>query len=380
MAENDQEKTEQKSQKKWDEARDKGELPRSQEVSTFVVFTIVIIYFRMLHLRWFDSFGDLMKTYLHFDSFLDLNAANLSTFLLHPVLKATLIVAPFFLIILFVSIFVNMAQTGFSLAKDKMELKFEKLDPIKGFKRMASLKQVVEGGKSVAKIGLFAYIAFVTMTGAVPEIVELPAHDLRYQIGFMTGLTLKMAIRTTILMAAFALGDYLFQWWQFQEKLKMTPREVKDELKEQEGDPLIKQRMRSIRMEMARKRMINDVPLADVIITNPTHFAVAIRYDLKVNPAPIVCAKGVEHLAARIREIAVENGVPIIENPPIARALYRHVKVGHPVPSEFYRVIAELLAFVMMLKRRPGGAGNAGKPLRPRLKSALPLPRSSARA
>lgn len=373
MAEDSSEKTEQKSKKKWEQARDRGELPRSQDVATLIIFCTIIIYFSMVRIGWFEQFGAVMIDFLNFDRHLDLNLQSLKEFLLRPFLKTVLILAPFFGIVLVVSVVANMGQTGFSLATDKIKIDPNRLDPTKGIKKIFSLKSSMEGVKSVFKIVLFVAVAFYTLRGAIPDLIELPAHGLRHQLGYMVTLVLSLATRIAMLMIVLSGGDYAFQWWQFQEQLKMTHREAKDEQKEHEGDPLIRQRMRSLRMEMARKRMMQEVQNAQVVVTNPTHYAVALRYDQEKMAAPYVCAKGSQYLALRIREIAIEHGIPIIEHPPIARALFRNVKVGGAVPSDFYRVIAELLAYVFFLKKRRGSSPiRSSEPLRPRLKSALP--------
>lgn len=374
MAEEAQDKTEQKSQKKWEKARDRGELPRSQEIATFAVFAAVLLYFSAIRVRWFDVMGSVMRDLLAFDRHLGLRGESLDDFLLQPVLKIALALSPFFVVVLLVSVFTNMSQTGFQFAKERLRIDFERLDPVRGAKKFVSLRSWVEGLKSLFKIVLFALLAFLTIRGVMSEIAELPAHDLRYQINFLLYLALRLGTRVAILMAVLAVGDYLFQWWQFQEKLKMTPREVKEEAKEHEGDPLVRQRMRSLRMEMARRRMMDEVPKADVVVTNPTQYAVALKFDREKMPAPFVTAKGAQHMARRIREVAMAHGVPIVENPPIARALFRKVRIGHPVPSEFYRVVAELLAFVYLLSRDPGRAARAraGRPFRPRLKASPP--------
>lgn len=371
VADQEQDKTEHKSQKKLQQARDRGELPRSQEIATFAVFAVLIVYFALIRLDWFRAIGEIMTDLLTFDRHLDLNVETLDNFLLGPALKTAAFLAPFFLIVLAVSLSVNMAQTGFNIAKERLKIDWERLDPMRGIKKFISAKAWVEGAKSLAKIGLFSWLSYITLEGSIEEIVELPGRDLFYQLNFLISLSLKLGIRIAILMAVLSAADYLYQWWNFQESLKMTHQEVKEELKEHEGDPLVRQRMRSIRMQMARKRMMSDVAKADVIVTNPTHYAVAIAYDRKTAPAPYVCAKGKRYLALRIREIAAEHKIPIIENPPVARSLYRKVKVGQVIPSEFYRVVAEILAFVYFLKKRRGGSVSS-QPIKPRMKAKLP--------
>lgn len=373
MAEQGQDKTEQKSQKKLQDARDKGELPHSQEVATFIVFTVIIIYFSMIGTGWFDGLGRIMADLLQFDKYLGVNRASLGDFLMGPVLKSAFLIAPFFMIVLIVAVIVNMGQTGFNFAKDRLTIDWGRLNPIKGFQKFFKMRAWIEGAKSLLKIGLFTYLAFLTLRDSLASVVELPAHDLRYQLGYLVSLSLRVGTRIAVLMAVLSLGDYFYQWWQFQETLKMTPQEVKEEAKEHEGDPLVRQRMRSIRMQMARKRMMSSVAKADVVVTNPTHYAVAIAYDKTKMSAPYVCGKGTRYLALRIREIAAQHKIPIIENPPVARALYKRVKVGQMIPSEFYKVIAELLAFVYLLKKRKtAGAPTSTAPLKPRFRAALP--------
>lgn len=376
MAEAQQDKTEHKSRKKFEEARDKGELPSSKEFATFVVFLVIILYFLIVRTHWFDALGSIMADLLRFDQHMHITAESVDDFLLRPLLKTMFILAPFFLIIMFVSTLTSMSQTGFSLATKKLEVNWDRMDPTKGVKKLYSLKSWVEGAKSAFKVGLFATLTYSTLRGAIPEIVEIAGRPLRDQIDFMMTLTLSIALRIALLMAAFSVVDYAFQWWQFQNTLKMTHQEVKEEAKEHEGDPLVRQRMRSLRMQMARDRMMNDVPKASVIVTNPTRYAVAIRYDRDAMAAPVVVAKGKELIALRIRELAREHGVPVVENPPIARALFKQVKVGHPVPSQFYRAIAELLAFVYLLKKKHGESGLRERrdPWKPTLQSGVGAP------
>lgn len=356
MAENDQEKTEHKSQKKLEESREKGQLPRSQELVTFTVFAIFLLYFGMARLAWFDGLGRVMTYFLNFHRHLDIGHDTLREFLLVPTVKAMLVLAPLFAIILVVSPMVNMAQTGFNFAKDKLSPDWSRLDPVQGIKRIFSLKQLVEGLKSSIKIGLFALLACTAVRDHLPEIIKLPALPLREQLNLMIDLAMSIGLRIVILMGVLSVLDFGYQWWEFQKKLRMTPKELKDEMKEREGDPLIKQRQRSLQMQRMRERMMSEVPRADVVVTNPTHLAVALRYDREKAPAPYVCAKGADRMAVRIRTLAREGGIPVIEDKPLARALYRKAKVGKIIPGEFFKAVAEVLAFVYLMKRRQPSA------------------------
>jgi flagellar biosynthetic protein FlhB len=353
MADNDQEKTEHESQKKLEQSRDKGELPRSQELGTFVVFTIFLIFFGIMRLRWFDGFGGIMRDFLRFDQHLNLTADTVGEFLLLPIFRSMKLVAPLFGLIMLISPAVTLAQTGFNVAKEKLNPDWSRLDPAAGFRRIFSLRQVVEGLKSTVKIGMFTALAWTALRTRLPEIQMMAGLDIRHQIGTMLDVAMAIGIRIAILMAALAVFDYGYQWWEFHKKLRMTHNELKDEMKEREGNPLIRQRQRSLQMQAARKRMMADIAKADVIVTNPTRLAVALRYDKEKAGAPYVCGKGKQLFAMRIRKIARERGIPIVENRPLARALYRHVKVGQIIPSQFYRAVAEILAFVFLLKRNP---------------------------
>lgn len=352
MAENDQEKTEHLSQKKLEESRHKGELPRSQELTTFIVFAIFLTYFGVTRLQWLEGLGAIMEDFLVFDQHLKLTADTLGEFLLMPILRAALLMAPLFAIILVISPVASMAQTQFNIAREKFQPNWEKMNPISGLKRMVSLRQWIEGLKSCIKIAMCSFLAWESLVESVPRLRLLGRQDLVSQLNTMLDVALTIGIRIAILMAVLAVFDYGYQWWEFIKKLRMTHQELKDEIKEREGNPLIKQRQRQIQMERARQRMMADVAKANVVVTNPTHYAVALTYNKDKAPAPYVCAKGTQYLALKIREIAKEHKIPIIENKPLARGLYRHVKVGQIIPPEFYKTVAEVLAFVFMLNRK----------------------------
>lgn len=354
MPDDGQEKTEFVSQKRIEESREKGELPRSQEFTTFVVITLFLIYFSMARLSWFHDFGELMTDMLTFDRHLDINRNNVQEFMLWPAVKTFMIMAPLFGVVLFVSPLVNMAQTQFNLASKKLTPDINRLNPANGFKRIFSLRQVVEGVKSSLKIGLFVWLSWTAVRKHIPVLMTLAGHDILSQLNAMIDVALSIGIRIAILMSILAMLDYAYQWWEFNKKMRMTMQELKDEMKEREGNPLIKQRQRSIQMRRARERMMNKVPKATVVVANPTHFAVAILYRRGVTGAPIVVAKGKDLVAQRIKQIARENEVPIIEDKPLARGLYRVCKVGKTIPSEFFKAVAETLAFVYYLRRKKG--------------------------
>jgi flagellar biosynthetic protein FlhB len=361
---NDQEKTEYLSQKRMEEAREKGELPQSRELSTFVVFAIFIAYFSLARLAWFDHMGSVAGDLLRFDSHLGLDRDNLIEFMFVPICRTLLIVAPLFAVILLVSPLVHLCQTRFNIAKNKLAPDWTRLDPAKGMRRMVSRRQIIEGLKAAAKIALFAWLAFCAVQAHMDEIRALATVDLRQQLAILLDVALAIAIRVAILMAILAVADFGYQWWEFHNRMRMTRQEMKDELKEREGNPLVRQRQRSLQMQATRQRMMGEVGKASVVVTNPTHYAVALRYDPAKAPAPWVVAKGSQGLALRIRHLARKAGVPVVENRPLARLLYRKCRVGRMIPGEFYRAVAEVLAFVYLMKQRRGRP--AGRRVRPR--------------
>ncbi|MEN6625667.1 MAG: flagellar biosynthesis protein FlhB [Candidatus Sumerlaeia bacterium] len=352
MADNDQDKTEYQSQKKLEESRKRGELPRSQELGTFVVFSVFMIYFSSNGMAMIESFGEMMGGLFRFDRFLTLNRENLVDFLTIPVLHTARLLAPLLGVILVVSPLVSMCQTGFNIAHDKLAPDWSRLDPISGMRRIFSLRQVIEGLKSTLKIALFGWLAWSAVHSRLGKIMTIGTVDLHEQIALMLDVALAIGIRIAIFMAVIAVADLGYQWWEFIKRLRMTHQEMKDEMKEREGNPLIKQRQRSLAMQAARQRMMAEVPKASVVVMNPTHFAVALKYMPEKAPAPIVVAKGADHVALRIRQLALDSGVPVIENKPLARALHRKARIGRMIPNDFFRAVAEVLAFVYLLKRR----------------------------
>ena len=356
MAENDQEKTEHQSQKKLEQSREKGELPRSQELGTFVVFTLFLLFVGVNRLGWFDGLGAIMADMLQFDKYMNLDRRSLGEFLLIPIARTIGLISPPFLIILVLSPLVWLAQSGFNFAKEKLAPDWNRLNPVNGFGRIFSRHQVVEGVKSTFKIGLFGWLAWTAVRKNLPSIQVMGTVDLRGQLHTMLDVAMSIGIRIAIVMGLLAILDYGYQWWEFHKKLLLTHQELKDEMKERDGNPLIRQRQRSLQMQAARRRMTSDIAKASVVVTNPTHYAVALSYDRLKAPAPYVCAKGRDFMALHIRKIAMEHGVPVIENRPLARALYRETKVGQLIPNQFYKAVAELLAFVFWLKRRKGAA------------------------
>jgi flagellar biosynthetic protein FlhB len=263
----------------------------------------------------------------------------------------------------------SLLQVGFMFTLEPLKPKFSKLNPLSGIKRMFSARSFFEMLKAVAKVGMVLWVAWAAISAELGTLANLMDLDFRSSIGYMANLVLDVSLKVCFALLVIAAVDFAFQYRQHEKEIRMTKQEIKEEYKQMEGSPEIKSRIRQKQREISMRRMMQEVPKADVVITNPTHLAVAIRYLPQDGDAPIVLAKGADFMAARIRDIARENGVRLVENKPLAQALYQQVEVGKPVPPELYKAVAEVLAFVYGLQGRTAEAatraGRAGIPPRP---------------
>jgi len=246
----------------------------------------------------------------------------------------------------------NVLQVGFRVTPKSIAPDLNKIDPLKGIVRIISWRGLVELIKSAAKVGVVAYFVYAFLKTEYPLLIDLAGLTPREMVDTIMMLSWRLVVRGCGVMLVIGILDYIYQRLQFEKSIKMTKQEVKEEFKRSEGDPQIKSRIRQRQLEIACRRMIHDVAKADVVITNPTHYAVAIRYDAKEMEAPVVLAKGQRLLAMKIREVAELNGIPIVENPPVARLLYKTVEVGQPIPEELYQAVAEILAYVYQLSKK----------------------------
>jgi flagellar biosynthetic protein FlhB len=352
-----QERTEKATGKKRTDARRKGQVAQSREVSSVMILmtSLGIFYFAGSWMFWnlseliggiYQNIGTLR--------FKDVNDA--SAFSLEILYLFLTVLLPFLLPIAIVGLIANIMQVGFQISTEAMALKLSKLNPISGMKRLASLKSLVELGKSIIKILFIGSIVYLLMKSDMQKFPSLIQQEVGQILVFIARVSLKICFFVCLAMIVLALLDYIYQRWQYEQDLKMTKQEVKDEQKQSYGDPQVKSRIRAVQMEMARRRMMEAVPQADVVITNPTHLAIALKFDAREMIAPRVLAKGSGHIAQRIREIAVDNQIPLVEEKPLARALYKMVEIGDYIPAELYRAVAEVLAYVYRLKGMYGTA------------------------
>lgn len=349
--ENKDQKTEEASSKRIADTREKGNFAQSREISSSFILLASIIAFSMVGKQATDI---VMKTW--YSVFSSIGTVNLDVHELFRLLKWNMqnfvfIIGPILIFIMVAGVLANILQTGgLRFSAHPLSLKWNKLSPLKGFGRIFSKTSLVELFKSLFKITIVSIIAYQTIKGHWDEVPTLMGYGVAQTLYFMGEVMIEIMTKVLLVMIILAAVDFIFQKYTYLENLRMTKQEVRDERKDIEGNPQIKNRIRSVQLEMTRRRMMAAVPEADVIVTNPTHFSVAIKYDVENYAAPVVVAKGQNHIALRIREIAKEHNVPLVEDKPLARTLYKTVDVGQLIPASLYKAVAEILAYVFKLK------------------------------
>ncbi len=341
----DQEKTEEPTSKKIEDARKDGNVPKSQDSSSFI--TLVVGIFTFLALFPFMQ-RHLVELYHYYQSFMGVEFTKNMILEISVVTfkEVILVVMPLAVAVAISGLLAGFLQFGFVFSSKPLTPDITKLDPIKGMKNLLSVKKLVETIKVILKVALVLLIAYnflYKFSQEMPSVVYLSIFD---QLSWLREKALILGSAMLLLFFFLALFDLFFVRYNYFKDLRMSKQEIKDEFKQMEGDPQIKARIRKIQMEMTKKRMMQEVPDADVIITNPTHFAVALRYDKEKDNAPIVLAKGMNHLALKIKEIARLHEIQIIENPPLARELYKKCDINDIIPENLYKAVAEVLAFV----------------------------------
>ncbi len=354
MADNDrdQEKTEQATPKRREEARKKGQVAKSQELASVAILLACLTYFNFDSVRLVKKMMDNLSGFLRSSGTLLINTNNIQSLALEWIYEFFILIAPLLLTVLVAGLLANFVQVGFLFSLEALAPRFSKIDPFKGFQRLFSLKSFTELIKNTMKLCIVGYVAYFTVKGEIDELPSLMDKSIGDITAYMGLISFKIILRTSWVLVVLAIMDYVYQRWEHERGLKMSRQEIKDEFRQTEGDPLIKARIKRIQREMARKRMMAKVPKADVVITNPDHIAVALEYDQSRMFAPVVVAKGAGFLAERIRELARQNNVPVIENKPLAQVLYKMVKVEEVIPENLYRAVAEVLAYVYGLKEK----------------------------
>ncbi|MRX70609.1 flagellar biosynthesis protein FlhB [Bacillus lacus] len=346
------EKTEKATPKKRLDSRKKGQVAKSADVNTAIILLLVFLSFLFIgtHLRD-RSLGILKMTFQDY-LLIDFSSASLHTIFVTMAFEAAILIAPIMAVALAAGVLANYLQVGFLFSTQAIQPKLEKIDPIKGFKRIFSIRAIVELCKSLLKITFVGAVTFGVIWFQLDQILRLPHLKVSQAAVFLGKLTVQMGLFASAALLFLSLLDYLYQKYDFEKNIRMSKQDIKDEYKKTEGDPLIKSKIKQKQREVAMRRMMQDVPKADVIITNPTHFAIALKYDDAKMDAPYVVAKGVDFVAQKIKQTANEHSVAMVENRPLARAMYDQVEIGSAIPEEYFKAVAEILAYVYSMDQK----------------------------
>jgi flagellar biosynthetic protein FlhB len=349
------ERTEEATAKKIRDARKEGQVARSNELimasglaTLFIILKLFVGFIGSSFLDQFNKYYNIIDKYAHSD----FSTATAMGMFNESIITIIVTCLPIFLTAMVISFVVLIFQVKWMVSLKLIKPNLSKISIINGFKRIFSKEKVVQLIIELIKIGVICIIAYNTLKEEWNLLIILYQLDLEPAILLIGELIINLGLKISIIFLIIGLGDYIYQRFKFKKEMRMTKQELKDELKEDQGDPLIKSKIRSRMREMSMRRMMQNLPKADVVITNPTHLAAAIKYDRNVDAAPVLIAKGADYLAQKIKEIAKENDVPIVENKPLARMLYYNVDIDAQIPQELYQMTAEVLAYVYSLKNK----------------------------
>ncbi|WZL74859.1 flagellar biosynthesis protein FlhB [Clostridiaceae bacterium 35-E11] len=346
------EKTEKATPKRRKEARDKGQVLQSKEINSAFILLFTFLVLRSMGNYIYEHMTAFTQNILMEMS----NVSNIYTvtgvhrLFISMVIATAKIVIPIVAAAFVTGIIFSYLQVGYLFTTKPLQPKLSKINPVNGFKRLFSLKPLVEFFKSVIKIGAVGYVAFSYLIDEAKNISKILDMEVIQIMGYLGQVTIGITLRAAIILIILAVLDYYYQRWEHEKEMKMSKQEIKEEYKQIEGDPQIKSKIKEKQRQISMGRMMQDVPKADVIITNPTHYAVAIRYDVSIGDAPIVLAKGKDLIAQNIKKLASENEIPIVENKELARTIYAMVDIGEYIPPDLYQAVAEVLAYVYKIK------------------------------
>lgn len=345
-------KTEKASQYKREQERKKGNVFQSKDLITGVMMLVSFFSLRYLMNYMLGRFFSVLNANVFVGATVaEFSVPTGSRLIYNIVTNMLLLALPILLITMIVGIVSAASQTRLMFATELLKPKFSRMNPIEGIKKMFSLKAIVELLKSILKITIVIFIVYDTIVNRLDQVPALMAADINADIAWLGDTIFAVGINAGWGMLAIGIVDYFYQWWEHERSLRMSKQEQKDEYKQLEGNPETKMRVQSIQRRMAQSRMIRGVKDADVVIRNPTHFAIALKYNINENVAPVVVAKGKDYIALRIVDIAEKNNVEIVENPPLARALYDAVEVDREIPVEFYEAVADIIGYIYNLKK-----------------------------
>jgi flagellar biosynthetic protein FlhB len=351
MSDDQGEKTEEATDSRREEYRKRGQVAMTRELSTALFFLLASGLLYVTGRFFLQNIYDVFNQAFGGDFFVKMREGHLTEILSYVGLKIVILVSPLFLMSLIIGISAQVMQTGFLQVENALTPDLNKLNPLNALGRIFSMKGVVELLKSVLKMGAIGTIMYLILKSEIKEIPYLSSMTITQLLQYLGQILYKLILSTGLFMLVLAVADYFFQRYQLEQEMKMTKQEIKEEMKSRDGDPLIKARIRKVQKEISNRKMMTEIPKADVVITNPTHIAVVIKYSDKL-PAPQLVAKGADYMAERIKEIARQHNIPIVENKPLARTIFKTMKVGQVIPRELFVSVAEVLSYIFRLKKK----------------------------
>jgi flagellar biosynthesis protein FlhB len=349
---NDDSRTEKPTPRRRSKARNEGNVAKSVELNSAIMLVASSLMLMYTGSRITGGLREMMTGIFRAMGSVEITNDSLSTYLWMGMKSIGLMLAPLFLVMMTAGIVVNVGQVGFKVTAKAAYPKFSRINPLQGVKRLFSMHSLVELGKSLIKLALVGGIVYLTIASQFDRIYMLVHVPVSALIATVGDILTRLFVVVSFSLVGLGALDYLYNRWEYEKSLKMTKEEVKEEARQSEGDPQVKSKIREIMFKNSFRRMMKKLPEADVVIANPIHLAVALKYDRVRGGAPVVVAKGARKVAERIKAVAAEHGIPVIENPPLARALYKACEIGQEIPLEFYKAVAEVLAYVYRLKRK----------------------------
>lgn len=346
-------KTEKATPKKREDERKKGNIFQSADVVSAISVLTVFYTIKLTLPYGYRYFSNFFIRYFKYTKTVTQFNISVSLGMLKDIVTAVLLLSlPAAIAAALAAIITTGAQTKFKFSHEKIKFKLSNINPLQGIKRLFSLRSIVELLKSIIKITIIGYVMYLQIKKICNQCIAMLYGDVMESVIALLNDIMDLVIQMSLVFIAIAAFDYLYQWWDYERNIRMSKQELKEEYKQMEGNPEIKGRIRQLQRKMANRRMMQQVPTADVVVRNPTHFAIALRYDSKKDNAPVVVAKGQDYVALKIIEIAAQHNIPMKEDRPLAHALYASVKVNMEIPPEFYNALAEIMAWVYKLKRR----------------------------
>jgi flagellar biosynthesis protein FlhB len=352
MASDEQgERTEQATDAKREEFRRRGQVASSREFATAAIFLFAALFLYMFGRHYYVNIVDIFEHFYGGGLVAHIRSADTAGAMAFVGLKIFYLLGPLFGLSLLIGVASQVLQTGFLNIEDALSPDLNKINPLNALKRIFSMRGVVDLMKSLLKMGVIFVVIYFLLRAELKQIPHLSSFSIQQLMAYIGGILFKLLVGAGFFMLAIALADYMYQRWQIEQDMMMTKQEIKEEMKSREGDPMIKARVRKIQREMAMRKMMTEVPKGDVVITNPTHIAVVLKYTAGL-PAPQLIAKGADFVAEKIKEIAREKNIPIIENKPLARTIFKTLKIGQIIPKDLFVAVAEVLSYVYRLKKK----------------------------